>query len=135
MVEDLVPVLLEGGAKTAQIADKIANAYRNCPYVAFMATIAKRVFIIHFLPGKHRWWIEYVEKKPQTTLGLDKAKLTFPDKVVCPRKMKIRFPRKKAEITPCSSDYAVNCSKCFGYNSECLGCLATIYCKGKQVRC
>jgi len=125
-MERLIPVLLEGEANSVQAANKIAESYQNCPYVAFMATTAKQVFIIYFLPEKQRWWVEYIEKKPRNTLGLEKAKLTFPNEMFFPKKMKLRLPKNEAEISPCNSD----CVKCPGY-SKCLGCPATIHYKGK----
>lgn len=125
-MEKLIPVLLEGEAKSANTANKIAEAYQGCPYVAFMATKNNQVFITYFLLEKQRWWVEYIEKKPQTTLGLEKANLTFPEKLFFPNKMKLRLPKKRTEPSPCNSD----CAKCPAYD-KCLGCPATIHYKGK----
>jgi len=125
-MDKLIPVFLEGEAKSVEISIKIAKAYQNCPYVAFMATKANQIFIAYFLPEKQRWWVEYIEEKPQTTLGLEKAKLTFPEKLFFPKKMKLRLPKRKVAISPCNSD----CRKCPGYN-KCLGCPATIHYKGR----
>jgi len=125
-METLIPVFLEGEANSVQTANKIAESYQNCPYVAFMATKTSQVFILYFLPWKQRWWVEYIEKEPKTTLGLERAKLTFPERLFFPEKMKLHLPKNKAELSPCNSD----CVKCPGYN-RCLGCPATIYYKGK----
>jgi len=125
-MKKLIPVFLEGEAKSVEISSKIANAYQDCPYVAFMATKANKIMIVYFLPEKQRWWVESIEKKPQTTLGLEKANLVFPERLIFPKKMKLRLPKRKAAISPCNSD----CMKCPAYN-KCLGCPATINYKGK----
>ena len=125
-MEKLIPVILEGEAKSIETANKIAESYQNCPYVAFMATTKNQVYILYFLPERQRWWVEYIEKRPQDTLGLEKAKLIFPQKLYFPKKMKMCLPENKMKITPCNSD----CSKCPAY-TRCLGCPSTIYYKGK----
>lgn len=49
-MEKLIPVVLEGETKSIETANKIAESYQNCPYVAFMATMKNRVYIVYFLP-------------------------------------------------------------------------------------
>jgi hypothetical protein len=127
-MEKLIPAILEGEAKSVEITNKIAKSYQNCPYVAFMATVKNQVHIVYFLPEKQRWWVEYIEKKPQNTLGLEKVKLIFPQKLYFPKKMKMRLLKNKAELAPCNAD----CSKDPVYiTGQCLGCPSTIYYKGK----
>jgi len=125
-MEKLIPVIVEGKAKSIEKANKIAESYQNCPYVTFMAAVENQVHIIYFLPQKQRWWVEYIESKPQDTLGLEKVKLIFLQKLFYPPKMKMRLSKKKASISPCNSD----CSKCPAY-TRCLGCPSTIHYKGK----
>jgi hypothetical protein len=126
-MEKLIPAFLEGEAKSVEKANKIAESYENCPYVAFMATTEKHVYIIYFLPEKQKWWVEFIEKKPQNTLGLEKAKLIFPQKIFFPKKTKMRLPKEKTEIAPCGS---AECPTCPSYE-KCLCCPATIHFKGK----
>jgi hypothetical protein len=124
-MEKLIPVILGGEAKSIETANEIAESYHNCPYVAFMVTVKNQVYIIYFLPEKQRWWVEHIEKRPHT-LGLEKARLIFPQKLYFPEKMEMRLSKKKAVITPCNSV----CSKCPAY-TQCLGCPSTIHYKGK----
>ena len=46
-MEKLIPVILEGEAKSIETTNKIAESYQNCPYVAFMAT--KKKSSLHFI--------------------------------------------------------------------------------------
>jgi len=125
----LFPVFLEGDAKTVEEANKIAERYQYCPYVAFMATTENRVHITYFLPEEQRWWVEEIEKEPRH-LGLEKVKLVFPQKTYFPKEMNIHLPQEKTATHPCSPESQIDCSKCPGY-SRCLGCPATIHYKRK----
>jgi hypothetical protein len=125
-MEKLTTAILEGKAKSAETADKIAKSYQNCPYVAFLGVEGNRIYIVYFLPRKQRWWVEAVEEKPQNTLGLEEAKVTFPRKLYFPKTMKIRSLDTETRISPCGA----NCSECPSY-ARCLGCPSTVYYKGK----
>ena len=125
-MEKLIPMILEGKAKSIEKANKIAESYQNCPYVTFLAAVENQVYIMYFLPQKQRWWVEYIESKPQDILGLEKAKLIFLQELFYPPKMKMRLSKKKASISPCNSI----CSKCPAY-TRCLGGPSTIHYKGK----
>jgi len=125
-MEKLIPAILEGKAKSAKIAEKISLSYKDCPYIAFMASDENHVYIAYFLPEKQKWRAEYVKRNPQKTLGLENIRLIFPQRLYSPKKMKMQLPRKKTEIAPCNSD----CSKCPSY-VKCTGCPATIYYKEK----
>ena len=118
-----------GEAKGNATARKIAKSYRNCPYVCFMATREKELFAAFFLPEEQRWWIEYVEKKPEETFGLEKAKVTFMDIVNYPNKLRMRLPKRKGKISPCGSDCG---SDPLYEKGRCLGCPATVYYKHKH---
>ena len=85
----------DGEAHGKAEAGKIAESYKNCPYVNFMATREKELFATFFLPAGQGWWIEYVEKKPKETFGLQKAKVTFVDVVHHPKVLRMRLPRKE----------------------------------------
>lgn len=124
MERDAVGALLFGEAETSDKAQQIAKRYRNCPYVNFMATNEDRVFTVFVLPKRQRWWIEYVEKKPRETLGLERAKVTLADQVQSPEQLKTRLPEKPQDISPCGT----NCGACPSYE-KCLGCPATRFYK------
>jgi hypothetical protein len=124
-MERLITASLIGKAKSAEIADKIAKSYKNCPYVAFLASEGSQIYIVYFLPKKQRWWVETIEEKPQFTLGLEKAEVVFPEKLYFPDVMKMRLLNNK-QVSPCGA----NCSKCPAY-VRCLGCPSTVHYKGK----
>lgn len=128
MKEKLACALFFGEAKTDDKAEKIAISYRNCPYIHLMATKKKKVFATFFLPEKQRWWIEYVEKSPKTTFGLEKAKVTFVDQVQHPQHQSMRLPEKAQESSPCGA----TCGTCSA-NDRCLCCPATIFYKHPSI--
>jgi len=121
-------VLLEGYAGTAEEANKAAQRYQNCPYVAFLATTKNRVDIVYFLPEEQRWWVEEIEKEPRH-MGFEKVKLFFPEKMHYPTEMKLHLPPEKTSTFSCGPHPAIeDCSKCPGLQ-RCLGCPGTIYYK------
>ena len=126
MAEKLVCALLQGEAGTSTI-ERIAKSYKNCPYIDFMATTRTELFATFFLPEAQKWWIEYVEKKPKETFGLEKATVTFMDVIHYPKRLKMRLPKKRGKISPCGAD----CSSDPIYK-KCLGCPATVYYKPKR---
>jgi len=127
MEEKLICALLNGEAKTEKKAKQVAESYLNCPYINLMATKENQLFATFFLPEKQRWWIEYIEKKPRKTFGLEKAKVTIVDDVQYPRQLKMQLPSKPQKISPCGA----NCRACPAYE-KCLCCPATIFYKHAQ---
>lgn len=128
-VEKLICALLLGEAEGKARAGKIAKSYRNCPYIDFIGTREKELFATFFLPEEQRWWIEYVEKNPRETFGLEKAKVTFIDLVHYPNTLRMRLPKKKGKISPCGAD----CGSDPVYSQgKCLGCPATVFYKRKS---
>jgi hypothetical protein len=125
-MEKLIAAILEGTAKSDEIADKLAKSHQNCPYVAFLGVEGNRIYIVYFLPRKQRWWVETIQEKPQHTLGLEKAEVTFPKKLYFPETLKVRLLDTKARISPCGT----NCSECPSY-ARCIGCPSTVYYKGR----
>jgi len=124
-MEKLICALIFGEAKTSKKAEQIATSYyKNCPYTKFVATRGNQLFAALFLPQEHSWWIEYVEKNPKNTVGLEKAKVTITDNVYYPKTLKMRIPKKPQDISPCGS----NCKNCPLYG-KCPGCPATIFYK------
>ena len=121
MKEKLMCALLFGEAETEKKAKHIAKSYENCPYINLIATKENQLFATFFLPEKQRWWIEYIEKKPRETFGMEKARVTMVDTVQHPKQLKIRLPKKLQKFSPCGS----NCGICPAYE-KCLGCPATI---------
>ncbi len=124
MRDPLICTIVYGEAKTKKGVEHIAKRFGKCPHVNLMATKGKQLFATFFLPKRERWWIEYVEKRPEITFGLRKAKVTIVDNVNYPKKLEERRPKKLQRISPCGS----NCGVCPSYK-KCLGCPATIFYK------
>lgn len=124
MADKLICALLFGEAESKEKAEKIAKSYRNCPYIDLMVTKENHLFASFILPEQQRWWIEFVEKKPRQTFGLEKATVTFVDNVYYPKKLKMRLPKKPTRISPCGA----NCETDPAYR-RCLGCPATMFYK------
>lgn len=122
MKEKLICALLFGEAETRNKAEQIAESYKNCLYIYLMTTEENRLFATFFLPKRQRWWIEYVEKKPRETFGLEKARVTFPSDVQYPEQLEMRLPEKLQETSPCGS----NCGTCPAHD-KCLCCPATTF--------
>ena len=122
----LVPVLVEGEAKSGEEANKVASKYRQCPYVSFIATEGNRVFFTYALPKEQRWWLGEIEKEPKKHMGLEGVKVTYPERLYRPRVMRVRYPRRLAEASFCDLGSGFTCDRCPGY-SVCLGCPGTTF--------
>ncbi|MCL0084374.1 hypothetical protein M1N82_02400 [Dehalococcoidia bacterium] len=127
MKQKTVCGLLIGKAKSAEGAEKLARAFENCPYVAFIGAFDDQFVWACFIPEKHLWWMEAIRDKPEETLGLKSATLLTTDevKVTYPEEFKLRLPQEKLNVAPCGTD----CKECPSFE-RCSGCPATIYYKG-----
>lgn len=122
--ENLICAILFGEAETENLAKEIASSYKNCPYVNLMTTSGKELYAIFFLPVRQKWWIEYIEEKPQETFKLTKAKVKFLNLVYYPKKLHLRIPQTLKKISPCGS----NCDECPS-SYKCTCCPATFFYK------
>jgi len=126
MSEKLVCTLLVGVTKRREKTKKIAEKFKNCPYVYFMATNANRLYAtLFFHQERSDKWIRFQKEDPSRIFGLDKAKVTIVDNVHCPEKLTLRLPEKPQQRTLCGLD----CYTCPAYK-ECTGCPATTAYKG-----
>ena len=116
----LVGVLL-GEAPTAAKAALMANRYRQCPYCVSFASADVTVVAVYAIPPDHRWWLEWVEKQPQETLGLERAEVFFAQQVRASSPWSRGDVEAKLERGPCGAD----CQDCSHYHKECTGCPAT----------
>ena len=124
MEEKLICVLLCGEGETEEITNRIAESYKECPYVNFMATKGREIYSIFFLPEKQKQWIESIEKNPQKTLGLNKDHLNFIEDLQYPERMKLRLPKKLLDISPCGANCGI-----YPSSEKCTCCPATVYYK------
>jgi hypothetical protein len=120
--EELICAVFSGTAESKHKARQIAKSYQNCPYVYLMTTRGEQLFATFFLPKKQKWWIDYVEKKPKETFGLEKAAVTFADALYWPTKPSMRLPKRLRKLSPCGG----NCLSCPAY-TRCLHCPATVH--------
>ncbi len=118
--------LLIGEADSEEKAKRLAQSYKNCPYVAFIGAFSDKFVAAYFIPERHLWWLEYVRDKPKT-MGLKTATLLVTDeaKVMYPKEFEPRLPQEKLEVSPCGAI----CKGCPSFN-HCSCCPATIYYKG-----
>ncbi|MDH5461121.1 MAG: hypothetical protein OEZ29_01445 [Candidatus Bathyarchaeota archaeon] len=122
MEEKLICAWLLGKAQTVEKAKRLAEKYRNCPYVNFIATREEQLFITFFLPEGQRWWVETIREKPSETIGLETAEVIIMNETHYPEKLRMRLPRKPQDVSPCGS----KCENCLLY-LKCSGCPATIF--------
>lgn len=127
MGEPLICAILSGKTEKAEHAENAARHFIACPYVYFMATHGAEVHAALFLPAQQRWWIEYVEKDPQGTFGLQTARVTFVDHIQYPARLTMRMPKTPQQTAPCGA----SCATCEAYD-KCLGCPATRFYKGQR---
>lgn len=113
--------LVLGVADTQKNATKIAKMFHSCPYCTdFMSKkgFAIGVFVI---PANHKWWLEYVQKKPRETFGFSKAAVFFTDPMGITSPWSRGEVQSLAELASCGT----NCRKCNSYKTRCEGCPGT----------
>jgi hypothetical protein len=121
MEEKLVCTMLLGQAAGEKEAQKIADRFRDCPYVYFIATNLNNLYAILFLSeDRAHGWTKYQKEKPDRIFGLRKAKVTLIDRVRYPKETCLRLPSIMQATTPCG----LECSKCSVYE-KCSGCPAS----------
>ena len=114
--------LVIGEADSAESAERLAQAFRDCPFSAFVGAFGSNFVWVLFVPEGHLPWLQSLDKQPEA-LGLRKASvlLTHGDKILYP-KCALRLPQEKSLSPPCGA----NCELCEFYRSQgCPGCPAT----------
>ncbi|NIO37740.1 hypothetical protein GTO27_08565 [Candidatus Bathyarchaeota archaeon] len=89
MKEKSICALLSGVAKTGERAKHLAESYKSCPYVNFIATKEDELYATYFLPERQKWWSETIEERPRETIGLEKVKITIVESVHYPNQLKM----------------------------------------------
>ena len=116
----LVCVLL-GKAPTPAKAALMANRYQQCHYCVSFVSADTMIVAVYTIPSGHRWWLEWVEKQPQETLGLERAEVFFARQIQASSPWSRGQVEAKLEQGPCGA----NCQECPLYRKECAGCPAT----------
>ena len=100
--------LLIGEAPSADFAARLADRYRECPEVHFIAAFGTMLVGVWYLEETKRWWLELVAEHPQISLGLLRAAVYrtehpgYPDRPLRPT------VSSQGPLAPCGSD----CSAC-----------------------
>ena len=104
-------------------ADRYARRFSGCPRVSLWATRGSDAYIILAVPGRERYWAEYIGDHPEQTFGGVKADLVFAERVHTPG-LGMRVPKELGDVSPCGS----HCATCPAYTSDsCVGCPATVH--------
>ncbi len=114
--------LLIGEAPAPEIAARVADQYKNCPYVHFIAAFGTMLVGVFYFPPDREWWIKLVADEPTLTLGLHRAAVYKTDHPAYPGSYSLRIPEQKGDVAPCGS----KCIDCERF-STCSHCPATRY--------
>ncbi len=117
--------LLIGEAPGGSVAARVAEQYKDCPYVHFIAAFGEMLVGVFYFPPEREWWIKLVAEEPLLTLGLRRAAVYQTDHPAHPTDYTLRLPEEKGEIAPCGSK-CINCERF----SVCSHCPATRYFTG-----
>lgn len=103
-------------------ATAIADRYRSCPYCVSYTSSGPVVIGVFSLPPDHRWWLEWVERDPEGTLGLKRAEVFFS------HVLEVLSPWARGEVKPelAKAPCRADCHDCRSYRKECEGCPATL---------
>lgn len=121
--------LIIGEAGSAEKAEELARAFRDCPYSAFVGAFEDKLVWALLVPEGHLRWFQSIQKQQAEALGLKKASvlITSGDKILHPKR-ELRLPQEKLRIAPCGA----LCERCELYES-CPGCPATLFYKGTNL--
>ena len=119
--ETIVGILL-GEIKPEKIASLCENASK-CPYCTLFSHSTGTVLGLYVIPKNHCWWLEWVEKEPHETLGLDRAKVFFTHAVSASSPWSRGEVQAMCDKAPCGA----SCLECTMYTKKCPGCPATVH--------
>ena len=121
----MITYLLIGEGPSPEVAARVAEQYKDCPYVHFIAAFGMMLVGVFYFPPDRDWWIKLVAEEPTLTLGLRRAAVYQTDHPAHPAEYELRIPAQKGNIAPCGS----NCIDCERF-SACAHCPATSYFTG-----
>jgi hypothetical protein len=118
--------LLVGEAPSAEFARRLAEQYKSCPEVHFIAAFGTMLVGVWYLEETRRWWLEMVAEHPQVSLGLLRAAVYRTDAPSYPVAPLRQAALGKGPLAPCGSD----CRACDRASAEdgtsCGGCPALL---------
>lgn len=96
--------LLVGEAPSAEFAARLADQYKGCPHVHFIAAFGAMLVAVWYLPESKRWWLELVAEHPQISLGLLRAAVYRTERAGYPESALREFAPCVGPLAPCGSD-------------------------------
>jgi hypothetical protein len=64
--------LIIGEADSAESAERLAQAFRDCPFSAFVGAFGSNFVWVLFVPEGHLPWLQSLDKQPEA-LGAEKG--------------------------------------------------------------
>jgi hypothetical protein len=113
--------LLIGEAPSAEFAARLAEQYKGCPHVHFIAAFGTMLVGVWYLPETKRWWLEMVAAHPQISLGLLRAAVYRTERPSYPEAPLRRPVPTSGPLAPCGSDCRV-CDRASAGEAQCPGC-------------
>ncbi len=117
--------LLIGEAPSAEFAARIAEQYKVCPHVHFIAAFGTMLVGVWYLPETKRWWLEMVAAHPQVSLGLLRAAVYRSERPSYPEAPLRQTSPASGPLAPCGSDCRV-CDRASADEARCPGCPALV---------
>jgi hypothetical protein len=117
--------LLIGEAPSAEFATRLAEQYKVCPHVHFIAAFGTMLVSVWYLPETKRWWLEMVAAHPQVSLGLLRAAVYRTERPSYPEAPLRRAVASSGPLAPCGSDCRV-CDRASADEAPCPGCPALV---------
>jgi len=111
--------LLVGEAPSAEFAARVAEQYKDCPHVHFIAAFGAMLVAVWYLPDEKRWWLDLVAEHPQVSLGLRRVALYRTERPGYPLAQVRQAEPWNGPLAPCGSD----CRSCDRLDA-CPGCPA-----------
>ncbi len=99
--------LLIGEAPSAEFATHLAEQYKGCPHVHFIAGFGTMLVGVWYLDESKRWWLEMVAEHPQVSLGLVRAAVYRTERASYPESPLRPVAPAGGPLAPCGSDCRV----------------------------
>jgi hypothetical protein len=96
--------LLIGEAPSAEFATRLAEQYKGCPQVHFIAAFGTMLVGVWYLDESKRWWLEMVAEHPQISLGLLRAAVYRTERPSYPESPLRPIVPAGGPLAPCGSD-------------------------------
>ncbi len=116
--------LLIGEAPSAEYATRLAEQYKGCPFVHFIAAFGTKLVGVWYFDASRRWWLEMVADHPQVSLGLLRAAVCRTEHPSYPQAPLREREAACGPLAPCGSDCRACDRASAGEGGRCPGCPA-----------